>query len=110
MEWTASHIRVYFFPRSSIPSGDSGPLGKSPDPSKWGQPASSFEGCDFNAHVKEQRIIINTDFCGTWASGTWTSSGCAASTGVGDCETYVRNNPAAFKDAFWTFNGLKVFQ
>jgi hypothetical protein len=29
---------------------------------------------------------------------------------VGDCETYVRNNPAAFKDAFWTFNGLKVFQ
>ncbi|TAQ88813.1 hypothetical protein B7494_g2862 [Chlorociboria aeruginascens] len=113
LDWTSSYIHIYFFPRSSsIPSGPSGPLGAAPDPSKWGTPATSFEGsgCNLDNHVKNQHIIINTDFCGDWASGTWSSSGCAASTGVSTCQEYVQDNPTAFTSAFWTFNSLSVFQ
>jgi len=112
MEWTSYHVRIYFFPRDQIPSGNSGPLGSNPDPSTWGTPTTSFEGngCNWDNHIKNQRIVINTDFCGTWASGTWQSSGCAGSTGVDTCEEFVRDNPKAFTDAFWTFNALKVYQ
>ncbi|KAF4335377.1 Concanavalin A-like lectin glucanases superfamily [Fusarium beomiforme] len=64
MEWTASHVRIWFFPRNSIPNGTSGPLGSSPVPSRWGTPTTSFEGCDFDAHIKKQHIVIDTTFCG----------------------------------------------
>jgi len=111
MEWTKSHIRVYFFPRSNIPEGDFGPLGKYPDPSTWGTPTTSFEGgCDFSAHVQQQRIIINTDFCGEWAGSVWAGSSCAASTKAESCEEFVKGNPEAFKNAYWSFKKLAVFR
>ncbi|KAJ5577981.1 uncharacterized protein N7459_006945 [Penicillium hispanicum] len=114
MEWTAVYVRIWFFPRSAIPSGDSGPLGSSPDPTSWGTPTTSFHsqhetGCDMSEHIKNQRIIIDTTFCGTWAGDDWEGSGCAASTGSSTCEDYVKNNPSAFTDAFWTFDSIQVF-
>lgn len=111
MEWTANYVRVWFFTRNSIPSGSGGPLGANPSPSSWGTPTTSFEGsgCDFNAHIKKQRIIFDTTFCGDWASGTWESSGCKSSTGYSTCQAYVQNQPSQFTTAFWTVNSLKVF-
>ncbi|KAH3950427.1 hypothetical protein HBI56_233500 [Parastagonospora nodorum] len=113
MEWTAWAVKVWFFPRDSIPTGDHGPLGSWPEPSEWGTPTSVFrssegDGCDLNKHFKNQKIVINTTFCG-WASAAWESSGCKASTGWEKCEEYVWWNWSAFGDAFWTFNSLKVF-
>ncbi|KAK5993529.1 putative endo-1,3(4)-beta-glucanase [Cladobotryum mycophilum] len=110
MEWTSSHVRVWFFPRNSIPGGDNGPLGNNPNPGSWGTPATSFEGnCDFSKHISQQRIIIDTTFCGAWASGTWASSGCKAQTGYDSCQAYVQNKPKDFSSAFWTFKSLKVY-
>ncbi|KAK6002038.1 hypothetical protein QM012_002528 [Aureobasidium pullulans] len=111
MEWTWPHIRIWFFPRHSIPGGSSGPLGDQPDPAVWGQPTTSFEGadCELNKHFKNQHIVIDTTLCGIWAGGTWVSSGCAAGTGFETCEGYVKNKPEDFRSAFWTFKSLKVF-
>jgi hypothetical protein len=62
----------FFIPHDIIPSGDAGPLGSRPSPSAWGIPTTSFErGCDFDAHVKNQRIVLNTDFCGSWLEVLW---------------------------------------
>ncbi|KAH0357474.1 hypothetical protein KCU83_g692, partial [Aureobasidium melanogenum] len=111
MEWTWSHIRIWFFPRHSIPSGASGPMGDKPDPAVWGQPTPSFEGadCELNSHFKNQHIVIDTTLCGIWAGGTSATSGCAASTGFKTCEDYVKNKPEDFRSAFWTFKYLRVF-
>jgi hypothetical protein len=111
MEWANNRIKTFFFPRDGIPSGDSGPLGNHPHPSTWGTPTTDFgRSCDLQAHVKNQRIVINTDFCGDWAGDDWSRSGCAASTGESTCKAYVQKNPSAFTNAFWTFKSLQVFQ
>lgn len=111
MEWTARHVRVWFFPRSSIPSEANGPLGPHPNPSVWGTPTTSFEGsgCDFGAHIKKQHIVFDNAFCGDWADGSWAQSGCQASTGYSSCIEYVKNKPKDFSTAFWTINSLQVF-
>lgn len=106
-EWTGESISVYFFPRGSIPSDiDSG----SPDPSTWGAPVSKFSGgCDFANKFTNQQIVFDTTFCGDWAGAVWEGSTCAAQTKE-TCENFVANNPAAFKEAYWTINALKVYQ
>jgi hypothetical protein len=111
MKWTARHVRVWFFPRSSIPSEANGPLGPHPNPSVWGTPTTSFEGsgCDFGAHIKKQHIVFDNAFCGDWADGSWAQSGCQASTGYSSCIEYVKNKPKDFSTAFWTINSLQVF-
>lgn len=107
-QWTDEHISVWFFPRGEIPKNV---LGDSPNPKIWGKPAAKFEGgCDISASFQKQQIIFDTTFCGFWAGGVWEKGGCAKKTGVATCEEFVRDNPEAFKDAFWTVNALKVYQ
>ncbi|OAL31654.1 hypothetical protein AYO20_08197 [Fonsecaea nubica] len=81
MEWTSDAIKIWFFPRNSIPSDIAS---GTPDPSGWGSPASIFNGpgCDIDANFEDHRIIFDTTFCGDWADATWSSGGCAARTGV----------------------------
>lgn len=106
MEWTASGISTYFFPRSSLPSDITS--GK-PKPTGWGKPLSHFSGsCDFSNTMKDQQIIFDTTFCGDWAGNAWSSSSCAAK--ASSCNDYVANNPSAFTNAYWEINSLKVYQ
>jgi hypothetical protein len=108
MEWTDSAISIYFFPRGSIPSDA---LGSSPNPSSWGQPMAKFSGgCNMGTAFTNQQIVFDTTFCGDWAGQVWSGSTCAQSTGSSTCEDFVANNPQAFDDAYWTVNGLKVYQ
>lgn len=109
MEYIPTAINVWFWPRTEVPSSSdaAGPLGNSPDPSSWGEPTASFQGCDIASHVKKQHIIIDTTFCG-WAESEWQSQGCAASTKTNSCQEYVHNNPGAYETAYWNFASLKV--
>ena len=108
MEWTSDHINVYFFPHSNAPTDA---LGAAPDPTTWGTPTASFVGgstCDIDANFQNNNIVIDTTFCGTWAGSAWSGDpvcGPKAAT----CQDYVQNNPAAFTEAYWTINGLKVY-
>lgn len=108
MEWTSDYINVYFFPHSNAPADI---LGTGPDPTTWGNPTASFVGgstCDIDANFQNNNIVIDTTFCGTWAGTAWSSDpvcGPKAAT----CQDYVQNNPAAFTEAYWTINSLKVY-
>ncbi|QSZ33779.1 hypothetical protein DSL72_005351 [Monilinia vaccinii-corymbosi] len=107
-EWTSSYIAIWFFPRSAIP-GDI-QAGK-PDPTTWGAPTAKFagSGCNIDQHFNGHNIVLDTTFCGDWAGQVWSSGGCAASTQAATCNAYVAANPAAFNNAYWIVNSIKVF-
>ncbi|KAL2002626.1 hypothetical protein VTN02DRAFT_6388 [Thermoascus thermophilus] len=105
-EWTSEAISIWFFPRGSIPGDISA---GNPDPAGWGTPTAKFQGnCDIDSHFGPQQIIIDTSFCGDWAGNVWSSSNCRSL--ASDCNSYVANNPSAFREAYWAVNSLKVYQ
>lgn len=105
-EWTSTAIKVWFFPRSEIPSDITH---GTPDPSHWGTPSAQFAGeCDIDAHFQNMQIVINTTFCGVWAGAIWQSGSCG--THAKTCEEWVANNPEEFKNVFWSINSIKVYQ
>ncbi|KAI9834550.1 MAG: hypothetical protein M1819_002926 [Sarea resinae] len=112
MEWRTAGIRVWFFPRASIPSDISTDSTNTtaPDPSTWGEALADFPStdCDISTHFRNQSIIANIDLCGSWASSTayyTTKSHCP-----GNCTQYVTDNPSAFTNAYWEFASFKIYQ
>ncbi|KAE8148020.1 concanavalin A-like lectin/glucanase domain-containing protein [Aspergillus avenaceus] len=104
-EWTDQKIDIWFFPRSGIPGDISS---GNPNPSGWGTPVARFQGaCNINSHFKGLQIIFDTTFCGDWAGNVWGQSSCASK---GTCRDFVANNPAEFKESYWSVNSLKVYQ
>lgn len=106
--WTNEAISVFFFPRDAIPADA---LGDSPNPSGWGKPAAKFTGgCNIPQFIKQQKLVFDTTFCGQWAGSqdVWDASTCKAKAPT--CTEYVRDNPQAFVEAYWTINSLKVYQ
>ncbi|KAJ3510113.1 hypothetical protein NMY22_g16071 [Coprinellus aureogranulatus] len=101
-------MKTWFWPRdsSNVPSEvRHGALRVNPD--KWGIPEAHFPNteCDFESHFKEHHIVINLTFCGDWAGNVYESSGCPST-----CVDYVNNNPEAFRDAYFDFASLRVYQ
>lgn len=109
-EWTSDHISVWFFPRTGIPSDISS---ENPNPSGWGTPLATFnpaDGSSIDDHFQNQQLVFDTTFCGDWAGAdnVWNSnSECSALAST--CQDYVANNPAAFVDAFWSVNSIKIY-
>ncbi|KAJ1311525.1 hypothetical protein OPQ81_010009 [Rhizoctonia solani] len=117
MLWQSTGVSVYFFPRNAIPSDITS---EAPQPSTWGIPSGNWPSvyCDPATYLKNHRIIFTSTICGEWAGslGSWTAAGvggqtdsCSASTGVSNCLDYVRNNGAAFTDAYWEVKSVKVY-
>ncbi|EKM60708.1 glycoside hydrolase family 16 protein [Phanerochaete carnosa HHB-10118-sp] len=116
MKWDDSGISVFFFSRSSIPSDITA---NAPLPDNWGTPMAFWPaaGCNPFTFFNTHSAIFDTTLCGDWASGVWGSTGvpgqdqsCAQLTGVSDCATYVRNNGAAFADAYWEVRYVQIYQ
>ncbi|TVY62767.1 putative endo-1,3(4)-beta-glucanase, partial [Lachnellula suecica] len=106
-EWTSEYIKIWFFPRTSIPQDITNGV---PNPSSWGTPQSNFQGgCDIDSHFASQNIVIDTTFCGDWGNAVW-SSDSTCSSKAPTCEAYVAANPSAFTNAYWTINSVKVYQ
>jgi hypothetical protein len=68
MQWTSDYIKIWFWPRGSIPEDIQA---GGPTPDNWGLPTSN------------------------WAGNTWEDS-CVAKTSVSSCAAYVGDNPSAF--------------
>ncbi|KAF4981033.1 hypothetical protein FZEAL_3085 [Fusarium zealandicum] len=106
----ADALKLYWWKRQNIPADIKD--GK-PDPTKWGKPASQFisgASCDVGAYFKGLTIIINTAFCGdNIDQNTWNGE-CRTSTKAKTCDSYVTNSPQAFKEAYWLFNSIKLYQ
>ncbi|KAE8356403.1 putative endo-1,3(4)-beta-glucanase [Aspergillus coremiiformis] len=111
MEWTSKFIKIWYFARSEIPKSIT--EGK-PDPTAFGTPMAHLQGtCDFHERFKSQKFIFDTTFCGDWAGGVFGTSGCPVSNPsnpIQSCVNYVAENPAAFKEAYWEINYIKMFQ
>ncbi|KAL8873273.1 MAG: hypothetical protein Q9198_007052, partial [Flavoplaca austrocitrina] len=109
MEWTSDGIKMWFFSSGQEPKDI---LGESPDPTKWANPISNFQGgsnCNIDSHFKDQQIVFDTTFCGDWAGREWSKDN-VCSVKAPTCEEYVQNNPKAFTEAYWTINALKVYE
>ncbi|KAK2867825.1 hypothetical protein FQN49_003433 [Arthroderma sp. PD_2] len=106
-EWTSNGISIWFFPRKEVPADISS---GHPDPSTWREPSALFAGsCDVEKHVRNQRIIFNTAFCGGWAEGMWADDP-VCSKKAPSCIDFVQNNAPAFKETYWLINYMKVYQ
>ncbi|KAJ3822968.1 glycoside hydrolase family 16 protein [Lentinula raphanica] len=103
MDWNSDAIKMWFFPRSDIPSDI---INKTPNPSSWGNPAALFSntGCDISSHFSEHTITINTDVCGGWTESSFSGSGCS-----GTCADTVAD-PSNFDNAQWQIEYVAVYQ
>ncbi|PIL30890.1 hypothetical protein GSI_07059 [Ganoderma sinense ZZ0214-1] len=116
MQWVDKGISVWFFQRNNIPSDISA---NAPLPDNWGTPMAFWPATDcapfkfFDSHS----AIFDTTLCGDWAGNVWNDAGapgqeqsCAARVGISTCEDFVRNHGAAFADAYWEVNYVKIYQ
>jgi len=104
MEWTQNYIQTFYWPRNSIPAD----VAKTPNPAGWGKPYAYFQfgnNCPAS-HFQNHQIVIDLTFCGDWAGAVF-GNDCP---GKGSCNDYVKNNPAAFKEAYWVFHYVNVFK
>ncbi|KAG1788675.1 2 beta-glucan [Suillus plorans] len=108
IEKRSTYIKIFFWERTSgsVPSDVKSP-GSSIDTSHWGTPAAYFPDtyCNLSTHFGPQNIIINLTFCGDWAGSVYSASGCPST-----CVDYVDNNPSAFKNAYFEFNSLNIYE
>ncbi|KAB2581009.1 putative glycosidase [Lasiodiplodia theobromae] len=120
MHWTNDGIKVWFFGRAQAKPDEIAtainlsqtPPTLAPSNDAWGQPLAHFSGpnCDWSQRFKDMRIVVNTDLCGDWGAGMWASGSCPTSTGYDSCESYVRENPQAFTEAYWEFGAFRWFE
>ncbi|PSK54774.1 hypothetical protein B9Z65_3863 [Elsinoe australis] len=112
MDWTSSSIKVWFFPRSTIPnsirSGNPNPA------ADFGTPTALFQGsCPIDTMFYDMSIVFDTTFCGDWAGAVYQGNGCPMTTGQNSaqsCNSYVAKNPGAFSQQYWYLNYISVFQ
>ncbi|EIW70867.1 hypothetical protein TREMEDRAFT_28753, partial [Tremella mesenterica DSM 1558] len=99
-------VYVYYWPRNAtnVPDDVKNVNTVSTNVAGWGEPSAnlSIPTCkgDFNDHV----IVFNLAFCGDYAEGTYTTSGCPST-----CSSFVMNHPQAFTSAYWSINSLRVY-
>jgi len=108
-EWDpiAKHLRTWFWPKGKEPYDIA--AGK-PNPDYWGTPSSFFtlasRFCSTD-HFKNMRMVFDTTFCGDYANPSF--AGACPNAGM-SCDAYVRTQPNAMKDAFWSVTRLDVYQ
>ena len=103
-EVTSQGIKIWSFPRNKVPAN----IGN-PDPTTWGTPVAAYAGsCNIDQHFKDMSILFDTTFCGQWAGQVWsTDPVCSAKAPT--CQQYVQHNAAAFSEAYWLVNSIKVY-
>ncbi|CAE8690579.1 unnamed protein product, partial [Polarella glacialis] len=108
----AEHIRTWFWPAGQEPADVKQ---KNPQPDSWGKPFSYFslspEKCH-PGHFKDMRIIFDTTFCGDFAGdpGLFKQHCPAQAQKYRNCDNFVRSEPQAFKEAYWSVTALDVYQ
>ncbi|KAK8113163.1 Endo-1-3(4)-beta-glucanase [Apiospora sp. TS-2023a] len=67
-------------------------------------------GCDIARNIHTQSVIINIDFCGSEVSRSWWEENEDCGRVASTCNEYVAKNPAAFVEAYWLIDSVKLFQ
>lgn len=107
LQWTDDAIQIWHFSRNAIPVDI---VTKTPDPTGWGPPQARFggSGCDVDRHFDDMSIVLNIDFCGTYAGNLWASD-TQCFTYAATCEEWVGNNPAMLTELYWEVNYIDVY-
>ncbi|CAI6334847.1 unnamed protein product [Periconia digitata] len=111
-------IKIWHFKKGQVPADLSG---NNPAPQSWSQKPSVHltpKNCDFRRAWRMFHVVINITFCGGWAGdegGMWANKGsgdksCRDQTGQGSCKSWVGGNPSDFKNTYFEFNNIKLFQ
>ena len=114
LEWNDRGIKIWFFSRSEVPASLTSAT-RTIDTRKWRQPTAHYPfgggNCDGAARFGPMKMMINTNVCGDWAGNVWSGSGCGSA--GGSCNQFVDSmdaNPDAFKEAYWSFNSIRIYQ
>ncbi|KAI1264204.1 glycoside hydrolase family 16 protein [Xylariaceae sp. FL1019] len=111
LEWDSEFLKIWHFPRSTVPNDiKMAPMVK-PNPSSWGLPQAVFGGssCDPDPYFYNMSLVINTNFCGVYAGQIWGDADRCDELAP-TCEEYVAGNPSVFNNAFWQINYIDVYQ
>ncbi|EIN12757.1 hypothetical protein PUNSTDRAFT_111149 [Punctularia strigosozonata HHB-11173 SS5] len=103
MYMSTNGIEMWFFPRGQVPTDLST---NNPEPTLWGQPSASFPAstCNPSTFFQPQRLILNTDLCGSWAGNVMDSTGCPGIV----CTTLIAD-ASNFDTAYWEISSVKTF-
>lgn len=101
--WDNEGIRIWFFPRSQIPSDVAS---ASPNPSSWPTPTAFYpqSSCDTTKFFGPQTIIFDITICGNFAG----NPAVFQETCQGNCLDLVQT-PSNYNDAFFEIKYLAVF-
>ena len=108
LEYLPEAISVWQFNRTEIPADI---LNGTPAPSTWRTPDAHFmpdDGGSLDDFFYSQRLVFNTDVCGSWVDKVWSGSECGHLAPT--CAEYAAQNATAFKDAYWLINGVQVYE
>ncbi|TEA21894.1 Endo-1,3(4)-beta-glucanase [Colletotrichum sidae] len=110
VERTDEYIKFFSWHQAAAPKNIDSDY---PDTAAWGIPTMliSNDKCNINNHFKDQRLVINIDFCGVLAGepNIWGGM-CKASTGHDVCSSYVAENPSAFSDVYFKVKDIRIFK
>ncbi|TLS29389.1 hypothetical protein PpBr36_01952 [Pyricularia pennisetigena] len=110
IEWSSRNVSVWSWAHDKTPADV---LDGKPSPRTWGRPHFfiSDSKCDIPRVLKNQKLVLNLDFCGVTAGneGIWGET-CKAKTGAATCAQYVAANPSAFNDVAFGLRTIKVYQ
>ncbi|KAK5173085.1 uncharacterized protein LTR77_003207 [Saxophila tyrrhenica] len=102
-EWTAEGISVWLFDRYNLPHDIHD---QRPNPKRWSQkPLAKFagKGCDYTKSFLPMNLIVNVDVCGSWAGEVYPG-------GAEACNEFAANNPEAYREAYFEFGGILMYQ
>jgi len=113
MEWSTNFIKMWNFAPDKVPQTL---RDGHPDASTFGTPDFDTEAgsCVMDDHFSTHQIIFDLTFCGNYAGQDqfWQQTSCYKSnpTKYARCADYVAANPAAFANAYWIINSVKVYK
>ncbi|KAG0709080.1 glycoside hydrolase family 16 protein [Suillus ampliporus] len=116
MLWDISGIKVYFFPRGSVPADISA---GAPQPQNWPTPMADWPSTDCNPYqfFNTHSAIFDTTLCGDWAGAVWNGTGvpgqdvsCAQQTGFSTCSAFVQASGGSFSEAYWEVSSVHIYQ
>ncbi|KAI0841828.1 glycoside hydrolase family 16 protein [Hypoxylon sp. FL0890] len=111
LEWDSQDLKLWHFPRSTIPDDIVYGHVVGPDPSSWGPPQAVFGGssCDPDTYFFNLSLVLNINFCGDYAGNIWGKAD-QCNLLAPTCEEFVANNPDSFQEAYWDINYIDVYQ
>ncbi|KAI5866784.1 concanavalin A-like lectin/glucanase domain-containing protein [Durotheca rogersii] len=111
LEWDATALKLWHFPRSTIPDNIVYAPAVGPDPSTWGPPQAVFggPGCDPDTYFFNLSLVLSINFCGDYAGALWRRTDQCAQLAP-TCEDFVAGSPANFADTYWDVGYIDVYQ